>query len=227
MTESQQNVSPDISAPHPNRLIRLAMILVGMGLWYWTQSLIGQRELTDKNIGDGLLEMTAGVNAYLNQHPAIANGLLIASSLIIDALTVFLFAWSLLGKTIRPFLGLLILFALRQVCQGLCALPAPEFMIWQDPGFPTLFVTYEVANDFFFSGHTAMAVYGAIELARLGRRWLVYVAVLVVVFQVSVVIVLRAHYTMDVFAGAVTALYVAGLAQQLAPSCDRAMTLRR
>lgn len=202
------------------------MIAIGMGLWYWTQSLIGQRTYTG-GIGDGLLAWTSGVNAYLWQHKPVADGLLIASSLIIDVLTVFLFAWSLFGKTIRPFLGLLILFGLRQICQGLCALPKPDGMIWWDPGFPSLFVTYEVANDFFFSGHTAMAVYGAIELARLGRRPLLVIAILLVIFQVSVVIVLRAHYTMDVFAGAVTALYVAGLAQTLAPYCDRAMTPRQ
>ncbi len=223
MKDSQQ----DVSTASPSRLIRLTMIAVGMGLWFWTQGLIGQRALSEGGIGDGLLEVTSGVNAYLWEYPAIANGLLVASSLIIDALTLFLFGWSLLGKTIRPFLGLLILFALRQLCQGLVALPKPDGIIWWDPGFPSLFVTYSVANDFFFSGHTAMAVYGAIELARLGRRSLLAIAILLVVFQVSVVIVLRAHYTMDVFAGAVTALYVAGLAQWLAPFCDRAMTLRR
>jgi membrane-associated phospholipid phosphatase len=36
-----------------------------------------------------------------------------------------------------------------------------------------------------------------------------------------VVIVLRAHWTMDVFAGAVAALVAAYLAAQLAPRCDR------
>jgi membrane-associated phospholipid phosphatase len=34
---------------------------------------------------------------------------------------------------------------------------------------------------------------------------------------------LRAHYTMDVFAGAVTALLVAGVAAKISPWCDRAL----
>jgi membrane-associated phospholipid phosphatase len=35
--------------------------------------------------------------------------------------------------------------------------------------------------------------------------------------------VLRAHYTMDVFAGAVTAVAAAGVADRLAPACDAAL----
>ena len=41
-------------------------------------------------------------------------------------------------------------------------------MIWRSPGVPSLLVTYGVSNDLFFSGHTALAVYGAIELGRWG-----------------------------------------------------------
>jgi len=124
---------------------------------------------------------------------------------------------------VRPFLGLVILLGLRQLMQGLVALPAPPNAIWHDPGFPSLLVTYGVANDFFFSGHTAIAVLGAIELARLGRKWLTLAAIIVVVFEVGTVLVLRAHYTMDVFTGAITALYVAGGADRLSPYLDRSL----
>src|SRR3989442_6441970 len=40
-------------------------------------------------------------------------------------------------------------------------------MIWRRPGFPSLLVTYGTAGDLFFSGHTAIAVYGGVELVRL------------------------------------------------------------
>jgi hypothetical protein len=127
---------------------------------------------------------------------------------------------SIFGPTVRPFLGLLLLFGMRQICQSLCALAAPPGIIWHDPGVPGLLVTYGVANDFFFSGHTGLAVLGAVEMVRFGgRRWLP-LAVIIVVFEAAAVLVLRAHYTMDVFTGAVVALYVAGLAQRWAPWCD-------
>jgi hypothetical protein len=172
---------------------------------------------------DRLLQLFERANAFLNLYPRWANALLIVSSALIDGLGLFLFTWSVVGPSIRPFLGLCVLFGLRQVCQVLTALPVPTGSIWRYPGFPSLFVTYGVSNDLFFSGHTALAVYGAVELAALGYNWLVGLAVAVAVFEIAVVLLLRAHYTMDVFAGLMTALYVTGIAASLALPCDRAL----
>ena len=52
-----------------------------------------------------------------------------------------------------------------------CALPPPRGMIWRNPGVPSLLVTYGVSADFFISGHTGIAVLGAIEAARLLPWW--------------------------------------------------------
>jgi hypothetical protein len=94
-------------------------------------------------------------------------------------------------------------------------------MIWRDPGFPTLLVTYGTANDLFFSGHTAIAVYGAVILgASLGTVGMIPGG-FIIAFEISVVLLLRAHYTMDVFTGAITALYVHRLAADWAPVVDR------
>jgi len=203
---------------------RLVLVAAGLAAWFGTQALIGARGFPEEGkIGDLVLDGTAPVNALLHEHPAWADGLLIVSSGMIDALAIFLLGRSVVGATLRPFLGLLFVFGLRQICQGLCALPPPDGIIWRYPGCPSLVVTYGVSNDFFFSGHTAIAVLGAVELARLGRYWLVPVAVAVAVFEAVTVLVLRAHYTMDVFAGVVTALLVAILVADLAPPCDRAL----
>ena len=69
-----------------------------------------------------------------------------------------------------------------------------------------------MANDYFFSGHTAIAVLAATEMARVGSRWLSALGVVIAVFEVLAVLVLRAHYTMDVFTGVVTGLCAARLA---------------
>jgi hypothetical protein len=202
---------------------RLLLIFAGLAAWFWTQSLIGARQFPGDRIGDGLHDWSAPANAFLHGHPAWADGLLITSSALIDSLGFFLLARSVFWPTIRPFLGLMILLGLRQIFQGLCALPAPEGMIWRYPGFPSLLVTYGVSNDLFFSGHTGVAVFGAVELGRIGWRWLTSIAVAVAAFEVATVLVLRAHYTMDVFAGAVTAMLVAVIVAYLAPPCDQAL----
>ncbi len=188
--------------------LRLAIVAAGLGAWFWTQSLIGSRKLKDGKIGDQLHDWTAPWNARLHRQPRLTNGILIVSSACIDLFALFLIGSGVFGATWRPFIALLLLFVFRQVCQGLCALPIPSGMIWRHPGFPSLLVTYGVSNDFFISGHTAIAVLGAIEVFHQFPLWAGLVAASVALLEAIMVIVLRAHYTLDVL-GAVTAAFCA------------------
>ena len=219
------NVDKPPAAPHHHGraraiAIRIAVVAASLGLWFWTQSLIGARGFPEGGLGDGLHQLTAGVNRWLTEVPARADGLLIMSSLVIDLTGIFLLASSLFGPTIRPFLGLLIIFALRQAMQGLTALPPPVGMIWRHPGMPSLLVTYGVATDLFFSGHTAIAVWGGLEIGRLPFRGAAVLGLFVALFEATTVIVLRAHYTMDVFTGVVVALLVNAYADRWARPID-------
>jgi hypothetical protein len=209
----------------PLWVVRAGLVAITLGLWFWSQALIGRRAFPEGRIGDGLLDLTAPIHRFLLDNPKWADRLLIFSSLLIDLLGLLIIGLALFGSSIRPFLGMLIVFVLRQICQGLCALPSPENMIWRSPGFPSLFVTYGTATDLFFSGHTAIAVYGCLELGRLGGPPAVAVGLLIAFIEVAAVLVLRAHYTMDVFTGAVTALWVFGIAGELAPFVDRLLAL--
>jgi PAP2 superfamily len=205
---------------------RLSLIVIGLGLWYWTQWLLARRmppagEAGAGEIRDGIHRLTAGINRRLLDHPHRANVLLITSSGVIDLLGFYLLASAIFGPSIEPFLGLLMLFALRQFCQAFCPLPPPPGMIWRNPGFPAILVTYGTSNDLFFSGHTAIAVYGAAVLATAFGAAGIVLGICIAVFEMAAVLVLRAHYTMDVFVGAVTALYVHRLAMEWAPTIDR------
>jgi membrane-associated phospholipid phosphatase len=185
--------------------LRAGLVVFALVAWFWSQALIGSRSLKDGAIGDGIHELTAPLTRYLLNHPRAGNVTLIISSLLIDAFGIFLIGAGIFGPTLRPFVALLILFAFRQVCQALCALPEPKDMIWRYPGFPSLLVTYGTGNDFFISGHTAVAVLGAIEIAKIGPWWLAVAAGVVAFLEATTVIVLRAHYTMDVLAAACAA----------------------
>ena len=196
--------------------LRLAVTAVAIVIWFWTQAMIGARSVPTAGIDDRIHNVTASANLYLHHHPAAANVLLVVSSGIIDLLGIFLLSMWIFRGEVRPFLGLVIVLGLRQMMQALVALPAPPDAIWHNPGFPSLLVTYSVANDYFFSGHTAIAVLGATELFRLGRRWLRAAAVAIVLFEATTVLILRAHYTMNVFTGLVAGLYAAYLAEGIA-----------
>jgi hypothetical protein len=203
------------TAPHGavvNSALRLGIIVLSLGGWFLSQSLIAGRGPQSDAIGDVVHDRTARLNRWLVDHPRAANTILIGSSAMIDCLGIFLIVASILGPTIRPFAALLVLFLMRQACQGLCALPTPPGMIWRDPGFPSLLVTYNVANDFFFSGHTSIAVLAAIEIAQLCPWWLGVAGIAVALMEASVVLVCRAHYTMDVFTALVAAFCAEGLA---------------
>ena len=220
MTHAENN------GPWRSLLLRLLVTGIVLALWFWTQSLIGARTTPGPGIRDGLHNFTAGLNSYFSQNGGAANALLIASSGLIDALGLFLLGRWLFGGSVRPFLGLFLLMTLRQLMQALCALPPPPNMIWHYPGFPSLLVTYHVANDFFFSGHTAIAVFAAIELSRLRRNWLTAAAILLAVFEVATVLILRAHSMMDAFTGVVAAFWVADLSSRISPRLDQLITAK-
>jgi hypothetical protein len=171
---------------------RIVLTALALGIWFWTQSLIARRAAPAAGVGDALHTMTAGLNSYFYHSPTAANALLILSSALLDGLGIFLLARWLFGPSVRPFLGLVLLLGLRQIMQAVCALPAPPNMIWRYPGFPSALVTYNVGNDFFFSGHT----------------------------EIATVLVLRAHYTMDVFTGLLAALCVARFSALVSPRID-------
>ncbi len=144
--------------------------------------------------------------------------MLIISSGIIDLLGIYLLSLWILRNQLRPFLALVMVLGLRQIMQACVALPAPPDAIWHSPGIPSLLVTYGVANDHFFSGHTAIAVLGATELVGSGRKWMTVLAIGIALFEATTVLILRAHYTVDVFTGLVTGLYAAHLAEHITNS---------
>lgn len=201
-------------------LARIAVIVVALVIWFWTQRLIGRKKGDGQAIGDAVHRLTARWHRYFTEHEKSADRALIVSSLFIDLFGVLLIASAVFGPSFAPFIGILIVFSLRQLCQLCCTLPPPPGIIWRNPGFPSALVTYDVSNDFFFSGHTALAVLGAIEVCQIAPWWLGAIAIAVALGEVVIVIVLRAHYTLDVITGAFAAFFAAGLAARFAPTVD-------
>lgn len=201
--------------------VRVGFIALGLALWFWTQRLISQKAAPAVGtVGDRLHARTAPLHAWLTAHPGATNLTLIITSALVDAFALYLFGRAIFGPTLQPFIAVLIVFALRQLCQATVTLPAPPGILWRHPGFPSLFVTYGVSNDFFFSGHTAMSVLGALQLAHAAPPWLAVLGAVVAAGEALTVIVLRAHYTMDVFAAIFAAWAADVAARHLAPMVD-------
>src|SRR5260370_2712447 len=90
-------------------LLRLIVSGMVLALWFWTQSLIGARTAPASGIVDALHNLTARLNAYFAQSTIAANALLIVSSALLDSLSLFLLGCSLIGGSVRPFLGLFLI----------------------------------------------------------------------------------------------------------------------
>jgi hypothetical protein len=211
------------TAPWPIIGVRTGLVVAGIAVWYWTQAVLGKRVpkvAHEVPLTDGMHVLTARIHQRYFTNTAAGNRLLIASSLIIDLLGAYLLGSAILGPSIRPYLGLVMLFALRQICQMLSPLPAPSEMVWRYPGIPAILVTYGTANDLFFSGHTAIAVYGVATLAGHWGHYGLALGVAIAIFEALTVLVLRAHYTMDVFTGIICALWVYSISGITAPWVD-------
>ncbi len=204
-------------------LLRAGFVVVGLGLWFWSQTMISGNKApppTDDAIGDRLHLWSTPLHRRLTANPREANATLIATSFFIDVLGLYMLAAAIFGPTLRPFLAVLVVFVMRQLCQVLVTLPAPDGVIWRHPGFPSLLVTYHVGNDYFFSGHTAIACVAALQLLHAAPPWLAAVGIVIAAVEAGTVIVLRAHYTMDVFAAILAAWAADTIATSIASWCD-------
>jgi hypothetical protein len=213
-------------APWPVIGVRSGLVVGGIAAWFGTQAALAKRAPKvgyEVPLTDGMHILTSRMHQRYATNFAAGNRLLIISSLVIDLLGFYLLGAAIFGTTFEPFVGLAMLFTLRQICQMLCPLPAPSGMVWRYPGVPAILVTYGTANDLFFSGHTAIAIYGAATLAAHLGPWGLALGLAIAMFEALTVLVLRAHYTMDVFTGIVCALWVYSLAGRIAPWVDGAI----
>src|SRR5437660_1250614 len=92
---------PTVAGEHvpPSSALRAVVVLIGLAAWHVTQHLIGSRRPMpaeeEEKAGallareDRILQLLDAGNRWLNAHPAWADTLLIASSLLIDALGLF------------------------------------------------------------------------------------------------------------------------------------------
>lgn len=192
--------------------------------FYITQSFFGSRPLPKTCVGDVLFDITVPINHFLQTHPTLANACLIIESASYDIVVLFIIILTFVKRTLQPGLGLIILVVLRSIMQFLCPLPPPDTMIWHYPGFPALFSTYYSSNDFFFSGHTAVSVFVIFAAKELiNKKWVTSFFVFLLFLIVFLLIILRLHYTLDIYAGLTTGLLVAAFIKHLSRPVDQAL----
>ena len=137
--------------------IRVFVTAADLAVWFWTQSLIGARGLVLVVSQPARSEISCTQPRVLRISTAPVHGKSAAdckfgSHQSAGALSLVAMGIQKGKRAARPFLGLVIVLGLRQITQALVSLPALPNAIWHYPGFPSLRVTYGVANDYFYSG---------------------------------------------------------------------------
>lgn len=192
------------------------LILLGIGCYYLTEYLIGQKAIPLCVITDDLQKWTQPINDFLTQNPTLANMQLIVMNSIVDLLTLFLLFLALITRNVRPVVTLFLFFTLRQCLQLLVALPIPPHTIWHYPGFPSLLQTYDIANDLYFSGHTGLSLIAALEIERFKKPWLTALGFTLFGYELLSVVSMQVHYTMDVFTACITTFCITGISSKWA-----------
>lgn len=196
----------------PSRPILFLIVLISIALYFIFQFLIHSLTPPSCGIQDALQIWTSGINAYLNNHAWAANTLQILYSLFGDLSVLVLYFFMIATKSVRPILPLFIFMVLRGLLQTMVALPLPDGLIWEYPGFPSLFSNYDLDTDFYFSAFAGINLLATLYLMRFKIRWLTVLGFAIVVFELFAAIVLRSHYTTDLYTSIMTAIfsYLAG-----------------
>lgn len=85
----------------------------------------------------------------------------------------------------------------------------PTGYIFDDPGFPSLLISYKKTNDFFFSGHVGAPIIIGLEFYHfLGNKWIIFLCLFSSLFEAFVMVVYRGHYCIDLVVGLVCAHYI-------------------
>lgn len=106
-------------------------------------------------------------------------------------------------------------------------LGTPDGCIWKYPGFPSLVVSYNMTQDFFFSGHVGFTTFCALENYSLHKFKLAALAAFSTFFEILVLVFTRAHYTIDLFTGIVIAHYCWIISGRIAKKLDPYIAARR
>lgn len=186
---------------------RILLISWGIILWFSSQSFLSTY-LTGTGNYDTLHYLLSSLNEYANNTPIFAEILLVSSGIMVDIAAITIICMFIIGiLPIRTIMAMFSIFAFRQICQILVALPAPNGMVWFTPRIPSLLVTYSTGSDFYFSGHTSICAFmlftlwSRVQLSKYIQTYLI----IQLIWQIICIMILRSHWTQDIITGILVA----------------------
>lgn len=174
--------------------------------WIYTQKQLANDHAISGEITDRLhgSHFFIKLHEYLTHNPTIARRHAIATSLLLDLHVGIMLLNAYFYDEYKPVYIFFIGIVLRQFCQFINRLPMPKDIIWKNPNFPSVLVTYDITNDLFFSGHTFTAMCIGMNLWDSSYLAIQLYGLFIILYEAFYVLITRSHYFMDVYAAITT-----------------------
>jgi hypothetical protein len=186
--------------------IKILILVLAFYSWHLSQEYLSASDDTNFEIIDRLHDSTffSKINHFLWENPDHTKYHFILSSLLIDVNVMYLVYNYFRTNNLKTMLVLFTGLICRQFCQYINRLPIPANMIWFDPGFPSILVTYGIDNDFFFSGHTFVALTAGFEIFTCKNYLIKSYGIFFVLYEIFLIVSINGHYFMDIYAAVCT-----------------------
>ena len=127
---------------------------------------------------------------------------IIIDSLYIDISTIGLIIYWIWKPKHSVFMfGLFFFYIIRSFTIKIGQWPTIDFMIFKNIPFPSIMISYEETNDFYFSGHTGLCFVLFLEHYHRKNLAIWVVSLFFFFYTVFMLIYTGAHYTNDVIIG--------------------------
>ena len=151
-------------------------------------------------INDKALSLASPLNYFFRAHNVIKYIITIISSLSIDIVIIYaLIHWFLCGKKGNYIVSLVIYLIAYLIIKQLFLVREPDGYIWEFPYFPSVFVSYKRTSSLFYSNGLGVLMITCLEFKENEKKIMFRIATALLVFESLFMIVLQAHYIIDIF----------------------------
>ena len=203
--------------------IRLGFVVIGI-VFMIINSQVGlaMPSTAIECVEDKTFSLMEPLNSFFESHRTFKIVLMVLSSLSIDVIIVFcLFYWGLYGKSSRYIISMVIFFVFYLIIKQLFQIRMPERYIWEEIAFPSLFVSYSETSSLFFSSSVGLLIITCFEFKENKQTFFFFFTIFVLVFESFLIIILRGHYIIDIFAGIFLGHYIYIIVRHFSSTFDK------
>lgn len=151
---------------------------------------------------------TSSANEYFVENSSVRDNFLIIASVLSDFLFIcFAFRFVFWGNTTRPIVFFILFYSLAGVVQLTFRLKTPEGYCWENPGVPSLLLTYSTSSTIYYSIISGTLMFFCMENWKLRNFYLFGIGVFTCTYVSVLMILMRADYSASVIGGITMANY--------------------